>query len=95
MKDLAEKLRHSMALEYETVISPYSCGTTPCYVARHPELRGCMSHGDTPEQAVANLRDARELYIPSLLEDGLDVPLPRRSVVASSPGDRDRAPLAG
>lgn len=53
-----------------------------------------MSHGDTPEAAVANLRDARELYIQSLFEDGLDVPRPERSVVASAPRLGGQARLA-
>jgi antitoxin HicB len=47
------------------------------YVAHHPELRGCLAQGRTPEEAVASLREARELYLQSLIEDGLEVPLPR------------------
>ena len=77
MNDIDEKLRKYLAIEYETSIVPDTCGTARCYLARKPDLPGCMSQGDTPEEAVDNLRDARELYIRSLLEDGLDVPLPR------------------
>lgn len=46
------------------------------YVAEHPTLPGCMSDGATPEEALANLDDAREMYINSMLEDGLAVPAP-------------------
>ncbi len=46
------------------------------YVALHPDLPGCMSQGDTPAEARANLDDAREMYIASLVEDGLPVPEP-------------------
>jgi predicted RNase H-like HicB family nuclease len=46
------------------------------YLARTPELEGCMGQGDTPEDAVCNLFGARVDYIQSLLEDGLEVPLP-------------------
>ncbi len=46
-------------------------------LARHPELPGCMAHGVTKEEAIANLKEARTEYIYSLLEDGEDVPYPR------------------
>jgi predicted RNase H-like HicB family nuclease len=35
-----------------------------------------MSHGDTEDEAIASLREARELYIASLIEDDLNVPEP-------------------
>ena len=43
-----------------------------------------MSDGDTPRDAVRNLQDARELYIESLLDDGLDVPLPKTVVTPTT-----------
>ncbi|MGQ0562471.1 MAG: type II toxin-antitoxin system HicB family antitoxin [Gemmatimonadota bacterium] len=49
---------------------------TGCYVARIPELPGCESHGSTPEEAIANLREAQELYLQEMLERGLEPPLP-------------------
>ncbi|MBA7663760.1 hypothetical protein ES703_71808 [subsurface metagenome] len=48
----------------------------PCYLAYHHELEGCMSHGNTPEEALHNLREATRLYISVLLDEGLEVPLP-------------------
>ena len=45
-------------------------------VVANPELPGCMSHGDTLEQALAELNEARQLYIYTLLEDGRDIPEP-------------------
>jgi predicted RNase H-like HicB family nuclease len=50
----------------------------PCYLAYHPELEGCMSHGETPSEATCNLREATELYISVLLEKKLDIPIPLR-----------------
>lgn len=35
----------------------------PVYVARDPALPGCMAHGENVEEAVANLEDARRLYL--------------------------------
>lgn len=71
-----------LKIEYDIVITP-DTGTdgTLCYRAEHPQLSGCMSHGLTPEEAMSNLIEAKELYIKTLLEEKLDVPLP---VVAST-----------
>lgn len=68
----------------ELVNLPYSIEVVPgqttdgssCYMAYHPELPGCMSHGDNPEEAITNLIEARELYIKTLLEKKEKVPLP-------------------
>lgn len=40
------------------------------------ELPGCMSHGDTPDEAVAMIREAMELWLEGALEDGLAIPEP-------------------
>lgn len=39
-----------------------------------PSLPGCISEGDTEEQALANIRDAIDLYIEDLIADGEEVP---------------------
>ncbi len=43
------------------------------------ELPGCMSEGDTPEEAVEMIRDAMRGWIEVSLEDGDPIPEPRRS----------------
>lgn len=80
---MSNKLEDFVRLPYsiEVTIGQTTEGL-PCYVACHPELPGCMSHGDTAEEAIANLSEARELYIKTLLEKGLEVPLPKSSAVA-------------
>lgn len=50
------------------------------FVARHPELPGCAADGESPQEAVANLRSAKIDYINALLEWGDEVPLPNISV---------------
>lgn len=47
------------------------------FVASNPELKGCKAQGASPMEAIANLRDARIDYIYFLLEDGIEVPVPR------------------
>ena len=42
-----------------------------------PDLPGCFSAGDTMDEALQQAREAIELHIEGLLEDGLSVPLPQ------------------
>lgn len=44
------------------------------FLARNPQLYGCMAQGATVEEAIVNLADARLDYIEDLLEDGDPVP---------------------
>jgi predicted RNase H-like HicB family nuclease len=44
------------------------------WVVECPSLPGCISQGKTREEAIANIREAIELYIESLKDDGLPVP---------------------
>jgi predicted RNase H-like HicB family nuclease len=44
------------------------------YTVEVPSLPGCISEGDTVEEALENIRDAIKGYIESLEEDGLPVP---------------------
>jgi predicted RNase H-like HicB family nuclease len=39
------------------------------YYAFSPELEGCQSQGDTFEEALANIREAVELYLETLSPD--------------------------
>jgi len=40
-----------------------------------PVLPGCHSQSETVEEGVANIREAIQLYIESLIEDGLPIPV--------------------
>jgi predicted RNase H-like HicB family nuclease len=44
------------------------------WVAECPSLPGCVSQGETREQAIANIREAIEGYILALRDDKLPVP---------------------
>ncbi|MCX6617972.1 MAG: type II toxin-antitoxin system HicB family antitoxin [Acidobacteria bacterium] len=44
------------------------------YSVHVPALPGCASQGDTLEEALANIRGAAELYLWSLMDDGLPAP---------------------
>jgi predicted RNase H-like HicB family nuclease len=44
------------------------------WVAECPSLPGCVSQGETREQAIANIREAIEGYILTLQDDKLPIP---------------------
>lgn len=47
------------------------------WVAEHPELPGCVADGETGQEALSSLDEARELWIESRLATGLEVPEPQ------------------
>lgn len=71
------RLEAYLGLCYSVVVTPETCTDgSKTYLARISELPGCESHGDTPEQALQHLEEAKRLFIASMLEDGVDPPLP-------------------
>jgi predicted RNase H-like HicB family nuclease len=44
------------------------------WVAECPSLPGCVSQGQTKEEAIANIKEAIQGYIAALQDDGLPVP---------------------
>ncbi len=42
-----------------------------------PSLPGCISQGKTKEEALANIKEAIDLYVEALEEDDLPVPIER------------------
>jgi predicted RNase H-like HicB family nuclease len=46
------------------------------YSAYVPDLPGCVSVGDTPEEARAEIRKAIEFHLEGMREDGLPIPKP-------------------
>ena len=54
-------------LRYATVVrEDYATDGSRTIVAEIPELVGCISHGDTPEEALRNLEEAAALYLAAL-----------------------------
>jgi antitoxin HicB len=46
------------------------------FFIRIKELDGCMSCGDTIEEAYENIKEAMQLWIEVNIEDGVDIPFP-------------------
>jgi predicted RNase H-like HicB family nuclease len=47
------------------------------FVVRVPELLGCVTHGNTYEEAVKQGKDAIESWITSAIADNEPIPAPR------------------
>ena len=56
----------------QVVIYP---GEDNFWVAECPSLPGCISQGETREQAIANIKEAIDIYLNTLQGDGLPVPM--------------------
>ena len=46
------------------------------YVASIPELQGCMAHGNTQEEAMAEIKIALEIWLETARENNIMVPQP-------------------
>ena len=65
------------AQRYAVDVQPLSPEDGGGFVATVPALPGCMSDGDTPEEALANAYDAIEEWIDAAEKMGREVPGPR------------------
>lgn len=64
--------------DYEVDIVPLSAADGGGFTAVAPELPGCRSDGDTPQEALDNIYDAIACWIEAAQEMGRAVPPPRR-----------------
>ncbi|MBK8024693.1 MAG: type II toxin-antitoxin system HicB family antitoxin [Chloroflexi bacterium] len=66
-------------LEYYKSL-PYTIELTPdedgVWFAAIPLLKGCMTQGDSREEALAMIDEARDLWLETALEEGISIPEP-------------------
>lgn len=67
-------------LEYPVVIAPLAAEDGGGFSAFVPDLPGCMSDGDTPEEAIANVQDAIASWIEAATDLGRSIPRPSRKL---------------
>lgn len=63
------------AYKYELIV--YWSAEDTVFVADVPELPGCVAHGPTPAEAVAQAQEAIALWIDTARADGRAVPEPK------------------
>ncbi len=61
--------------KYETII--YWSKEDESFVVDVPELPGCMAHGATPNEALANAQEAIQLWLDTAIEFGDPIPEPK------------------
>ncbi|MBW4646564.1 MAG: toxin-antitoxin system HicB family antitoxin [Goleter apudmare HA4340-LM2] len=66
-------LEYYLNLQYPITVYPDQKGG---YVAQIKDLPGCLTQGETLEETVVNIHEARELWIETAYEAGDDIPLP-------------------
>jgi antitoxin HicB len=70
-------------LVYPVVLEPLSTEDGGGFAAFVPDLPGCMSDGDTPEEALINVRDAIASWIEAATADGRLIPRPSKHLVSA------------
>ena len=69
-----KKFDEYMRLPYKMEILPDT--DEGGFVVSFPELPGCLSMGETMDEAIANALDARKEWLHANLEEGNEIPLP-------------------
>jgi predicted RNase H-like HicB family nuclease len=62
-------------LNYEIIL--YWSNEDQVFIAEVPELPGCMAHGDSQEIALANVKEALQLWLDTAKEFGDPIPEPK------------------
>jgi antitoxin HicB len=69
-----QTLQEYLQLSYPITLYPESDGG---YTVLLTDLPGCMSQGDTLEEAVANIQEAKSAWLETAWECGDEIPLPQ------------------
>jgi len=64
----AQEMQYSILIQYDA--------TEKIYVASVPELKGCMAHGQTREEAIKEIQEAMQLQLEVMQDKGMLAPLP-------------------
>lgn len=75
-----QPLEYYLNLQYPVTLYPASEGG---YVAQIKDLLGCLTQGETLDETIENINEARELWIETAYESGDDIPLPSTEVTYS------------
>jgi antitoxin HicB len=70
--------------KYPLVVEPLAPEDGTGFVAYAPDLPGCMSDGETPQEAVANAQDAIAVWIEAARDLGHAIPVPSTHLALAS-----------
>jgi antitoxin HicB len=73
-------------IEYRSAVRPLTEDEGGGYLIEFPDLPGCMSDGETIEEAIVNGEDAKRCWIAAMKEAGRPIPPPSVEPVESYSG---------
>ena len=73
---MTKDLEYYINLKYSVKLAPISEEDGGGWLAEIPELKGCMSDGETPEEALKNVEEAKIAWMSTALKRYQTIPLP-------------------
>jgi antitoxin HicB len=70
--------------DYAVIVEPLPAEEGGGFVATVPDLPGCMSDGETPQEALQNVQDAIRVWIEAARDMGHEVPEPTKKYAMSA-----------
>ncbi|MGR9088035.1 MAG: type II toxin-antitoxin system HicB family antitoxin [Gammaproteobacteria bacterium] len=64
-----------MTYKYEAIL--YWSNEDDAFIAKVPELPGCIAHGSSQEESLANVNEAIQLWLDTAKEFGDPIPEPK------------------
>jgi len=77
MKTPTKDLTYYLSLPYSILLTPLSEEDGGGWFVEIPELPGCMSDGESQQEALENIKDAKKLWLESSLIHGDPIPEPQ------------------
>lgn len=71
------------SLGFPVIIEPLSAEDGGGFVAHVPDLPGCVSDGETPEEALASIQDAIASWVDEANALGRPIPQPSKHLTAA------------
>jgi antitoxin HicB len=69
---------------YAIIVEPLLPEDGGGFIATVPDLPGCMSDGETPQEALQNVQDAIRVWIEAAIDMGHAVPTPTKRFALSA-----------
>jgi antitoxin HicB len=74
---MSKNLEYYLNLPYSIVLTP-GTDDDDGWLAEIPDLPGCFTAGDTKEEALELIEDAKRLWITHRFEEGYPIPEPQK-----------------
>jgi predicted RNase H-like HicB family nuclease len=75
-ESILEECKKYDLVEYPIKLRQVISNNKKIWIAEHPDLPGCITHGNTKAEALLNLEDAKQAWIYDCIVDGKTVPDP-------------------